>query len=211
MKNDKNTILDHIDNIKVPGDVFVNPTNEYWALICFKQGLDFLYKQVARIDEITRQKLNPAGNLKFFSYGNDPITADISKPLLTCSFHWYAVSACQYVRTVGAITYKQDNNRPIPPKYVQSVIPDVLAFRDKVAAHFAWTSRHSKDNDAERLASIIPPLSYINDSWHVGSLEVSLSKSGKKSSSESIKPWSINQVHQGMAKRYWPELLSNKT
>lgn len=203
MKNNKKTILDHIDNIKVPGDVFTNPANEYWALICLMQGLNYLYKQVAKIDEITRERLNPAGDLRYLSFGNDPNIAFIPKPLLTCSFHWYAVSACQYVRTVGAISYKNDNSRPLPSKYVQSVIPDVLAFRDKVAAHFAWTSKHSQDNDAERLASIIPPLTFIDNSWHVGAIKVSLSKNGKISSSESIKPWSISKVHLRLVNRYW--------
>jgi hypothetical protein len=204
------TILDYIDNITVPGDVFSEPANEFWALICLRQGLDFLYQQVVRLDEITKSRLNPEGKMKYISWGNVPGTEDLPKPLLTCSFHWYAVSACQYVRTVGAIAYKQDNTRPIPPKYVEAVIPDVLAFRDKVAAHFAWTSKHSQDNDAERLASIIPPLAFVEDSWHIGMMQVSKSKAGKLSTSGSLKPWSISKVHLEMAKRYWPQQYSKK-
>ena len=205
MKNEEQTtILDHIDNISVPGDVFSEPANEYWALICLRQGLDFLYQQVIRIDKITQYRLNPEGKMKYVAYGNVPGTEDLPKPLLTCSFHWYAVSACQYVRTIGAIAYKKDNARPIPPKYVEAVIPEVLAFRDKVAAHFAWTSKHSQDNDAERLASIIPPLSFVEDSWHVGVMQIAASKGGKLTTSESIKPWSIAKIHNAMARRYWP-------
>ena len=205
MKNEEQTtILDHIDNISVPGDVFSEPANEYWALICLRDGIEFLYRQVVQIDKITQSRLNPEGKMKYVAYGNVPGTEDLPKPLLTCSFHWYAVSACQYVRTVGAIAYKQDNSRPIPPKYVEAVIPEVLAFRDKVAAHFAWTSKHSQDNDAERLASIIPPLSFVEDSWHVGAMQVATSKGGKLNTSESIKPWSIPKVHNKMARRYWP-------
>ena len=198
------TILDYIDNISVPGDVFSEPTNEFWALICLRQGLEFLYQQVIRIDEITKSRLNPEGKLKYVGFGNLPGIEDLPKPLLTCSFHWYAVSACQYVRTVGTIAYKQDNSRPIPPKYVEAVIPEVLAFRDKVAAHFAWTSKHSRDNDAERLASIIPPLSYVEDSWHVGAVQIATSKGGKLTTSESIRPWSIAKIHNEMTRRYWP-------
>lgn len=201
---DHKTILDHIDNISVPGDVFSEPMNEFWALICLWHGLDFLYQKVIQIDKITQSRLNPEGKMKYLAYGNVPGTEDIPKTLLTCSFHWYAVSACQYVRTVGAIAYKQDNSRPIPPKYVEAVIPEVLAFRDKVAAHFAWTSKHSQDNDAERLASIIPPLSFVEDSWHVGVMQVARTKGGKLTTSESIKPWSIAKIHNEMARRYWP-------
>jgi len=36
------TILDHIYGIKVPGEVFREPANEYWALLCLRQGLDFM-------------------------------------------------------------------------------------------------------------------------------------------------------------------------
>ncbi len=201
---DKITILDHIDNITVLGDVFSEPSNEFWALICLRQGLDFLYQQVTKLDKITQSRLNPDGKKKFVSWGNVPGTEDLPTPLLTCSFHWYAVSACQYVRTVGAIACKQDNTRPLPPKYVEAVIPEVLAFRDKVAAHFAWSSKHSQDNEAERLASIIPPLSFVEDSWHVCVMQVAKSNGGKLSTSESLKPWSIANVHIELAKRYWP-------
>jgi hypothetical protein len=203
-KETDKTILDHINNIIVPGDVFSEPTNEFWALICLRHGLEFLYQQVIRIDEITKSRLNPEGKLKYVGFGNLPGTEDLPKPLLTCSFHWYAVSACQYVRTVGTIAYKQDNSRPIPPKYVEAVIPEVLAFRDKVAAHFAWTSKHSQDNDAERLASIIPPLSFVEDSWHVGAMQIATSKGGRLTTSESIRPWSIAKIHNEMTRRYWP-------
>ena len=206
----QSTILDHINDIRVPTNVFANPSNEYWALICLKQGLDFLYHQVSRIDSITKEKLNPEGKLKYFAYGNIPGIEDIPKPLLTCSFHWYAISACQYVRTVGAIAYINDNSRPLPPDYVKKVIPEVLGFRDKVAAHFAWTSKHSADNDAERLASIIPPLSFVEDSWHVGALEVARSKKGKISTSAAIKPWSISGIHLKLSRRYWPNRLNKK-
>jgi hypothetical protein len=204
-------VLDHIKDIRITGNVFSNPSNEYWALVCLKQGLNFLYHQVSRIDKMTKEKLNPDGNLKIFGYGNFPGTEDVPRELLTCSFHWYAISACQYVRTVGAIAYINDNTRPLPPDYVKEVIPEVLSFRDKVAAHFAWTSKHSADNDAERLASIAPPLSFVNDSWHVGALEISRTKKGKSSSSKSIMPWSINIVHLKLSQRYWPELIKQKT
>ncbi|MDP8200936.1 MAG: hypothetical protein P9M11_02220 [Candidatus Tenebribacter burtonii] len=82
------TILDHIDNISVPSDVFSEPTNEFWALICLRYGLDFLYQQVIQIDKITPSRLNPEGKMKYVAYGNVPGTEDIPKTLSTCSFHW---------------------------------------------------------------------------------------------------------------------------
>jgi hypothetical protein len=198
------TVLDHIDNITVPGNVFAQPANEYWALICLRQGMEFLYHQARKCDEVMRQQVNPRGNLNYFGMGNLPEMRAVPTPLLTCAFHWYAISACQYARTVGAIACRQDASRPLPPHYVAAVMPDVLAFRDKVAAHFAWSTQHSKDNDAERLASILPPLTFEDDSFHVGGFTVGLQSAGKQSSSQSIAPWSICKVHERLRLRYWP-------
>lgn len=199
------TTLDHIDSIQVPGRVFDEPANEYWALVCLWHGLEFLYQQAAQSDQIVKQQLNPHENIRTTVFGVHPAFNHIPKTLLTCAFHWYAVAACQYVRTVGAIAYRNDDSRPRPPQYVQSVIPEVLAFRDKVAAHFAWSTQHSKDNDAERMASVMPPLTFINDSFHVGAFTIHVRRGDQASTSDSIKPWSICEVHERLRKRYWPD------
>jgi hypothetical protein len=84
----------------------------------------------------------------------------MSQNFANVRFHWYAVSACNFVKTVGPIAYRQII--PVGPSSVcREGDPEVLAFRDKVAAHFAWATRNSKDNEAERLASILPPLSFV--------------------------------------------------
>lgn len=95
------TILDHIDNIVVPGNVFAEPGNEYWALVWLRQGMEYLYHQVQRCDGVAKQQVNPNGNVRFWGSGNCPEFRQVPLGLLTCSFHWYAISACQYVGTVG--------------------------------------------------------------------------------------------------------------
>ena len=197
------TVLDHIDKIAVPGNMFEQPANEYWALVCLRQGMEFLYRQAQQCDRVLNQH-NSDGNLEVWRMGNLPEMRAVPTGLLTCAFHWYAISACQYARTVGAIAYRQDASRPLPPHYVASVMPEVLAFRDKVAAHFAWSTQHSKDNDAERLASILPPLTFEGESFHVGSIAVAVRRGGKESNSQSIAPWSICKVHERLRPRYWP-------
>ena len=205
---DELTTLDHIDRITVPGNPFARPANEYYALLCLRTGLELLYRQAEKCDQIALKQLNP--NKQYFSFGNSPLLTGIPYQLLTCAFHWYSISACQYVRTVGAIACLQDNSRPIPPEYVKSVIPEVLAFRDKVAAHFAWSSKHGQDNEAERLASIIPQVSFFKDTFQVQGLTVSKVSSGKSSSSEVMQPWSITKIHQRLRERYWPEEIETK-
>jgi hypothetical protein len=199
------TILDHIDQITVPGAVFDKPTNEFWALVCLRDGMEFLYRQAQRCDQAVRQRLNPAGNVRFYSAGNMPDFPELPMALLTCGFHWYAVSACQYVRTVGAIALRQDGGRPLPAAYVESVIPEVLVFRNKVAAHFGGMTKNDRDNDAERLASVLPPLTFENDSFHVGGLTVDMRRGGNMSTSEAIRPWSLCRVHEHLRRRYWPD------
>lgn len=198
------TILDHIGKITVPGNVFHEPVNEYWALICLHHGMEFLYHQALRCDQAVKQQVDPHGSVRFFGAGNVPAFNQVPKTLLTCAFHWYAISACQYVRTVGAIAYKLDPTRPLPHEYLKQIIPEVVAFRDKVAAHFAWSTENQRDNDAERLASILPPLTFSDDSFYVGELTVAVRRGGKASNSQAIKPWSLCKIHQALRERYWP-------
>ncbi|MHC4174055.1 MAG: hypothetical protein ACYTBX_11660 [Planctomycetota bacterium] len=204
MNDPECTILDHMDNIVVPGLVFKNPTNEYWALICLRDGMNFLYRQAKCCDDAIKSRVNPKDNIKYMGIGNLPEFQGIPKSLLTCSFHWYSISACQYVRTIGTIAYQNDNTRPKPLEYTQRVIPDILAFRDKVGAHFAWTTKHKQDNDAERIMSILPQLTFNDNSFHVGSISLSLKKDDKISKSETVKAWSICKVHEKLQERYWP-------
>src|SRR5262249_48641402 len=152
--------LDYIDGISVPGDVFSEAPNEYGALLYLRAGLIFLARQASKCDQLARERLNPTGTAEVLSFGNSPRLRDIPLGLLSCCFHWYAVSACQYVRTVGAIAYQLDPTRPRPRAYVERVIPEVLSFRNKVAAHFAWTSTDERDNEAERAMSVIPAVTF---------------------------------------------------
>jgi len=198
------TILDHTDGIKVPGAVFQEPANEYYALICLAEGMSCLYRQVKRYEEVVEQRMNPHGNLKVAGAGNLPAFSDLPMPLLVCSFHWYAISACQYVRLVAAIAHFQDQTRPIPPAYVKNVIPEVLAFRDKIAAHFAWATKHERDNDAERLASVLPPLRLSDGRFIASGYRVMLRRSGKTTKSDAIIGWSLTEVHERLVERYWP-------
>jgi hypothetical protein len=199
------TVLDHIDNIAVPGNVFAPAVNEYWALVCLKHGMEFLYRQALRFDQVMNQRFNPAGNSRLFHMGNLPDLPEMPMTLLTCGFHWYAISACQYVRTVGAIALRHDPERPLPRDYAQQVIPEVVTFRDKVAAHFAGLTNNKRDNEAERLASLLPPLTFEDDSWYVGGMTVGVSVDGKGCTSEAIKRWSLCRVHEQLRNRYWRE------
>src|SRR2546430_253920 len=104
------TVLDHIDKIVVPGDVYREPVNEHWQLLCLHDGMEFLYGQAAKCDRAVRQQLNPHVNVRVMSMGNLPELEQVPMRLLTCAFHWYALSAYQYALIVGAIAYRQDSS-----------------------------------------------------------------------------------------------------
>jgi hypothetical protein len=203
------TILDHIDNIVVPGNVFAEPGNEYWALVWLWQGMEYLYHRVRQCDEFVRQQVNPDGNVRCHFSGNLPQFRQVPQGLLTCSVHWYAISACQYVGTVGAIAHRQDNARPGWRAYVEAIIPEVFAFRNKVAAHFAWCIGDKRDNPAERLASILPSLIFTDDCFQIAGYTVHVRRSGKASNSTAIQPWSLCRVHERLRQRYWPQLVAS--
>ena len=199
------TILDYAENIRVAGRVFENPANEYWALLSLRKGMFFLNSLVSGCEQTARMRLNPEGKLKVEALGNLPQLANFPMELVTCAFQWYAISACQYVRTVGAIARRQDSSRLPGHDYANKIIPEVVAYRDKVAAHYAWSTENRKDSDAERLASIIPQISYSDDRLIAAGYVVALRKAGKTSCSAAIVPWSVTEVHARLCRRYWPD------
>lgn len=194
--------LDHIEMITVEGEPFDEPMNEYWALVFLWRGLQLLSTQVSAFETTVRSRLDPTK--KYFIAGKDPALSGIPMDLLSNYFHWYSVSACQYVRTVGAIGYIADNTRCKPPEYVKAVIPDVLVFRDKVAAHFAWTSKNERDNPAERAISIMPQITWNDDRFKVSGLVLARADGNSSSDSSALKPWSLTETHEQLRQRYWP-------
>ncbi len=197
------TILDYIDDIRVAGDPFKEPANEYWALVCLQIGLESLFAHASKLEERVRKEIDPEGKVHAMVRGRIPGLNGLENALLTSMFHWYAVSACNYARLVGAIARQLDDRRPTPPEYIKNVMPEVLSFRDKIAAHFAWSTRNERDNDAERLSSVFPQLAWSGDALTVAGLTVHLRRGDKISDSGAIRHWSITKVHKQLRSRYW--------
>jgi len=85
---------------------------------------------------------------------------------------------------------------------VKSVLGPVRSFRDKIGAHFAGATLNRNDKDAERFVSLIPQLAWSNDRLVVGPWTVGLTRSGKRSSSAEIQPWSLTERHEELCERY---------
>ncbi|BBO34477.1 hypothetical protein [Lacipirellula parvula] len=210
MSEEETTTLDYIDNIVVPGNVYHEPANEYWTLTALWQGMEYLYRQVLRCEQTALPQFNKVNfggeeaevNAVFIGGGN--LIPGLPYGLLSCSFDWYAVSACKFAWTVGAIAYEQDETRPLPQKYTEAIIPEVVTFRNKVGAHAAWSTRNKKDNDAERLASVIPQIQVLNNRLCVQLFNVHLRRDGVSSDSTKLQEWSLTEVHEQLTRRYCP-------
>ncbi|MFW6133519.1 MAG: hypothetical protein ACOC8F_06440 [Planctomycetota bacterium] len=200
---DKQTILDHIADIRAAGDVFSPPANEYWHLVCLRSGLWLLAEQVSRLESKTKAKADPQGNMRVFGYGNAPCLSEVPKDLLTCYFAWFSVSAVDYAWTVGRIAKWNDSGRPQPRHYVEKVMPAVLEYRDKVGAHLAWARRSGKDTPAERELTVLPRINYRDGVFMVGGWRLTRGRAGDSESAD-FPAWSITEEYASLAKRYWP-------
>ena len=197
-------ILDHIEPIELSDDDIRKFFNEMRSLRYLSVGLDYLYRQVAKIEGHVRSPIDPS--VVTFSMGNDPnahIPRDV-RDLVAASFHWYAVSACNYIRMVGWIWKQVNPKAPGPLKYVEAVAHDLKTWRDKVGAHFAKHAGSYHDNDAEREASVIYAVAFLDDSFVAPPMTVRLRRSGKATSSQALRPWRLTKVHEELRKRYWP-------
>jgi len=78
--------------------------NELTTLHVLHAGLQKLYLDVKEVEApIVNYELENRKKVTFFGFGNVerfglPIEVE---PLLTCYFHWFAVTVCNYVKLVG--------------------------------------------------------------------------------------------------------------
>ena len=189
-------VIDHVEQLSLSDDERRLRANELNALLYLAQGLAFLADQVKRIEDRYREQLDP--KRVEFHFGNVPGFEWVPRGLLVCSFHWYAVSACNYARMVGWLANAGDTKKAAA--YVQRVLPSVYLWRNKVAAHFAQTNPRLEDTAADLAASVMLPISFDDDAFAASALRISL----KGTSSRTDMQWKLTHVHRDLVKRYWP-------
>ena len=199
-------MLDYIEKFDLPETERSKYLNELQSLHYLRVGLKFLYKNVKKIENEVAKQIPP--NIRYFSFGNDPNMPRIpheTKALIACSFHWYSVSICNYVWMVGWLQHKNNPNTPTAKDYRNSVLPkEVIAWRDKVAAHFARADNDKRDNPAERMASVFYPSGFYDDAFYASPMKLMVTKAGQSSTSESMHQWSLTKLHEQLRPRYWP-------
>ena len=191
-----------MDKLELPGTLVKKYNNELYTLRNLANGLEFLYEQV---DKVEKSLIGPVqGKLKLVFAGNIPHLPKKTLAFVTCAFHWYAVSVCNYVWLVGWLAHRADKNQRKPQKYANDMIPAVVTYRNKVAAHLS-TLEPRDDNPADLEATLLFPLTLNDDGFYVGGWDITTTKNGHSSQSKHDIKWSLTKIHTQLAKRYWPQ------
>jgi hypothetical protein len=191
-------IIDNINNLEISETEIKKYSNELKSLGYLSNGLNFLYKQVSDMESIIQERL-PNNQVTVF-IGNIPLASDIPQGLVACFFHWYAVSVCNFIRLIGWLVNDQDSSAAL--RYINQVAPNVKIWRDKVGAHFARIKPNSKDTPADLAMSVMFPISFDNDAFYAASLALTISSSGKSSTSRKDMRWSLTHTHRDLSKRF---------
>ena len=99
-------IIDYVDNLELSDEAAEQYFNELRSLDYLSTGLNFLNAQVQRIESEFRGSLDSDGMVRMF--GNAPQLEGMSQNLVACAFHWYSVTACNYVKLVGWLANEGD-------------------------------------------------------------------------------------------------------
>ncbi len=189
--------LDYIDGLELSDSDAAARQNELSSLAYLRQGLQFLNDQVAIIEAEVCRRVDCDRQMVAL-YGNAPQIRGLPLGFVAMAFHWYAVTACNYVRLIGWLGKGQ--NPEHARAYVEAVIPTVKTWRDKVAAHFAMTDPRTSDTPASLAASVMFPIGFVDRSFTASPMTLAM----KGGSSGEERRWSLTTVHQELASRYWP-------
>ena len=199
-------VIDHIDNIVVS-------TEAHHNLLSVLQSLDvgmFHLAEFTRRREVEALEKLGKDNVSFFTDFGSGLEL-----LLGCTFDWFAISIVSYMRTIQLMHLMETNHwgledlkrKPAQRKlsnacgaYINKIAPDVLEWRNKIAAHRAATDPRS-DSLALLTYSTFPTVGYQSPYYVVGHLRLTLSDG----SSTAFQQWSLTQKYEELAPRYWPD------
>ena len=197
--------IDHIDNIAVSTETHHNN-------LSVLRSLDV---GIFHLAEFTRRREIEA----LERFGKDTVTffTDFGSSvelLLGCIFDWFSISLVSYMRTIQLMHLMEANGwdlddlRTKPAQrelrnacevYIKKNAPDVLEWRNKIAAHRAATDPRS-DSLALLTYSTFPTVGYQSPYYGVGHLRLNLGDG----SSAALHKWSLTQRYEELTPRYWP-------
>lgn len=137
--------------------------------------------------------------------------------LVVCAFDWFAISLVRYQQLIGLIAFLDGNRiqaedltersrgqdaKTAADKYARAISPEVMKWRDKVAAHYAMTAprntKTEKDSLGDLWHSVSSNIVFLNGRYRAGAALVDGS---------SLPQWSVTEEFEKLAPRYWPEWI----
>ncbi|SOD21033.1 hypothetical protein [Nitrosomonas ureae] len=199
--------LDHIYAISVDP---IEANNELTILKFLRTGLASLAHETAQLEAPFRED-------RVFFYGfRLPLPPDKIE-LIPCYFHWFGTSLFNYARLVGFFEgvvqgkYSRDSINDSSlfetislhcKSYVETVpeFAPVLAWRNKVFAHFALTAPRKVDSAALLDFSVMSPIGLFDGRFCVGNMIVTM-----QGGEAQLPQWSLTETFEKLAPRYWPD------
>ena len=189
-------ILDFIDKLELPENEVEDHYDARMALARLGEGLFWIHSEVAKI-EIGLRKEASKDNIQIAIAGG--MLEDKPFGLLSCAFQWYAVSACNYAQLVGWLATRETNSAK---KYVKKVMPRLLNYRNKVAAHFAITDP-LRDNEADLAASFMTHIIYVRGRLCAAALTPTVKNNDQEITVSRDISWSLSLAHERLVPRFW--------
>ena len=219
-------IIDHMERLQLGDDEAGRHFNELRSLGSLAMGLEYLNTQVLGIEWRIRNSLTE--DQPVYIFGNSPLLKGAPHDLIACFFHWYSVTACNYVRLVGWLGYGGDPKKA--RNYLKNVMPEVSLWRDKVGAHFSRVDPRETgpkaDSEADRAKSVTFPVAFEDDAFYTDPFVLKIASgeqwrprpegvadwrwrliamSGRRTEvSNHQMRWSLTKTHKDLSIRYWP-------
>lgn len=187
-------IIDHIEGFEIDEnerDMF----EAKMALARLGEGLHF-------ISEYVKDKEKKYSREYLKKGVEQDIVVDIpAGGLLSNMFHWYAVSLCNYGLLVGYLKYSDAKKAK---EYRREVMPRIVDYRNKTAAHFSYADPKPQDNLADRYGSLLTQIVFVKGYYLAGALSLKIESDGDVIEISRPLNWSISKNFIKMKKRYWP-------
>ena len=191
-------ILDFCDRIELSKDEQEAHYESRMALARLGEGMFWLYREISKIErDLEKEALKD--DIKIAVAGG--ILEDNPFGLYACAFQWYAVSACNYAQLVGWLKTKDTK---LTKDYVKKVMPRLLRYRNKVAAHYAITDPR-RDNEADLISSVMTQIIYAHGRLCAAALTPVIEKDDSVIDVSEDFSWSLTIAHESLTKRYWPD------
>lgn len=203
MSGPNTEILDTVAGIEINRDTF--PIHNLHALDYLPKGLYELAMTVRNkeIRELSRHIENgiiPASVYMPGHFGRS----------VASLFDWFSLSLTNYLRLVALvdivsrhqwdlqqISHNREKVKQHCAAYTKKVAPEVLIWRNKVAAHPALTDPQY-DNLAMLQSSVADSFTFFHGRFVAGSMKFVVG-----SKEPPIVPWSVTEVYERLAPRFW--------